>query len=327
MSHDDTKKSFDDMEKSSPTSSAHLESILKGGPQLKTVVEPLLPTAQLFNIIPRFSEKTKNLNSFLNNCELVNRLSSPIQKQILLPHIISQLDGKAASFANTRIFTSVNDFVDEIRKAFSDPRSISEILLEIQQTKQKGGSIAEYIDKISSLRDELLASDSLINDQKGQLRSEYDKLILNNFLVGLEPNFYHRVRAFRPANTVEAFRYCKEEDRALKFYYNAHQSELRNSTSFSSSSRYQVQNKNRLNSGPTKQPLTSERFCSHCKINGHTIEYCRKKNNQPSTSNKFDNKTKKPINHLNSETEVGTEQTTSDEEEQYVLSLLEESEL
>lgn len=94
-----------DSKVNSPLTTSELTNKLKN---LDIKVEPTVPTNQLFGIIPKFSDTSKNLNTFIKNIKYVVGIASPIQKYLLLPHLISLLDGKAASFANNRSFDSVD---------------------------------------------------------------------------------------------------------------------------------------------------------------------------------------------------------------------------
>lgn len=281
-----------------------------------------IPISQILSIIPKFSERTKNLNTFINNCKTAYDLALGNQKLLILPYAIAQLEGKASAFANGKTFDSMNTFLRSLKDNFTQSKNISELLLEMQQTRQSG-SMQDYVDKISSLRDELLANAVIMNDTSGQLAVEYDKLILNSFIVGLEPTYYNRIRILKPKDSVECFKYALEEDRATKFFYS-HNKNIRNT-----SSTQRNLNNNYNNNNNKKYPVNNQRnysdkqtrFCSHCKMNGHTIDYCRKrdknKSSKPSTSNDRINN----INNLNENEEIVPEQSVSEVES--LINLLE----
>lgn len=157
---------------------------------------------------------------------------------------------------------------------------------------------------------------NLTNDNTGTLKSEYDKIIMNNFLVSLEPHYYHRLRSCKLIDCAEAFKYTLEEELALKFYLNN-----QNPSKSKPENKSTVNNNNNTNVNNQKP----DRFCSHCKKSGHTLEFCRIKKNrqpQPSTSNGNSRTRSGPMNSLNLEPEAVTGQSTSEEEEEMTLNLL-----
>lgn len=306
--------------------------------QLKNVdvkIEPLVPTNQLLNLIPTFSENTHNLNLFMKQCRYAKSLACGFQNNILLPYILGRLEGKASSFANRRDFDDLEHFLDEIQKQFGKNRSISEILLETQHARQKG-SVMRFVEYFDNLRNELLSNTELVNDKSGILTKEYDKLLMNNFLIGLEPQFYNKVRICRPSNIDDAFKFALEEERALDFYNKHHkrysEPNISNKSrvydrSFNKINNYDKPNKSdSINPNITAKTNSVNRFCSHCNIKGHTIEYCRKLKSNSSEKYKNNNTSQdKKINSLNLETEDVTEQSSSednDEEAEMLVNLL-----
>lgn len=302
--------------------------------QLKNVdvkIEPLVPTNQLLNLIPIFSENTHNLNLFIKQCRYAKSLACGFQNNILLPSILGRLEGKASSFANRRDFDDLEHFLDEIQKQFGKNRSISEILLETQHARQRG-SVMKFVEYFDNLRNELLSNNELINDKSGILTREYDKLLMNNFLIGLEPQYYNKVRICRPSNIDEAFKFALEEERALDFYNKHHKcyNEPNVPNKIRVYDRNKINNFDKQNKSDSFSPNTAKtsmnRFCSHCNIKGHTIEYCRKLKSNGSEKHKNNNTSQdKKINSLNLETEDVTEQSSSednDEEAEMLVNLL-----
>lgn len=294
-------------------------------------LEPLVPTNQLFSIIPKFSETTNNLNTFIRHCRQVQTYASGFQKQLLLPTVISQLEGKAASLANRKNFENLDSLLSELQNHFGKVRSISEILLDSQQSRQRG-SVAKFVEYYEKLRNELFSNEKFINDKAGILSKEYDELLMNNFIIGLESQCFNRISAKDPVNLDEAFRFALEAERKLEFY-NKHNCKTEKSSSNKNSSYRTSNNDNRYNKNysvqterkPISKNVSTDRYCTHCKMNGHTIEYCRKL--QPSTSysekhkNNNTSSTQK-VNSLNTNAEDVNEQSSSEEETDILGNLL-----
>lgn len=82
-------------------------------------IDQNVPLTQLLSIIPKFSENSKNINTFCSNCTTAYNLAIGIQKQLILPYAVSQLEGKAASFANIHNFNSLTEFLKKLKSTFT----------------------------------------------------------------------------------------------------------------------------------------------------------------------------------------------------------------
>lgn len=250
---------------------------------------------------------------FIKSCKMAYELATPAQKLLVLPCAISQLEGSALSFSMSKDFENLESFLREINEHFSNTRNFNEILSELHQTKQRE-SMASYIEKIKSLRDELLATDVITNDASGQIKDNYDNLILSHFMIGLQSKYHHRMILKNPPNCESAFKYALEDERTLNFYDKAHTNLFAKPRENQNPSNKNYNNNFKPKFSSNNQS-NQERFCTYCKMKGHTMEYCskrdsNKKSPKPSTSN--NNYNNRQINNLNASEEMAQEQSISE---------------
>lgn len=254
----------------------------------KSVVTLTMELNTLFKFIKPYDGSRETLNSFIVNCNNAYDLATETQKLILFKYIISQLNGKAEVACSIKEFNSWEQLKDFLKTQFSDRKHYSYLLTELQECKQgTSESVNQFALRIETFLSQLLIEVSSSNTKQKELpgrSAAMEDLALHHFLMGLYPRLSNIVRCKSPKTLNEAINQAVSEERIQQTLYKRTQTESKPTNN----------NNNRLNTraGPSRgnfyapnqqRPALSQSqgstsvFCRYCKIPGHDISACRKR--------------------------------------------------
>ncbi|XP_028163686.1 uncharacterized protein LOC114355181 [Ostrinia furnacalis] len=242
----------------------------------------------LFKFIKPYDGSRETLNSFLVNCDNAFGLASDAQKSILFKFILSQLHGKAEIACSIKEFTSWDQLKEFLKTQFSERKHYSHLLTELQENKQgPQDTVSQYALRTETCLSQLLTEISLSNIKAKELAGRtaaMEDLALHHFVMGLHPRISNIIRCKSPKSLNEAINYAISEERIQQTLYRRPQSDQKPNNNNTN---------NRFRAGPSKpnqnSSFSSQRpsnpssqgasnvVCRYCKIPGHDISVCRKR--------------------------------------------------
>lgn len=247
----------------------------------------------LIKFINKYDGSRERLTAFTNNCKHAISLASSSQQDILLKYILSQLEGRAESACSIKEFESWEQLENFLKSQFGERKHYAALLSDLQNCKQlPNETVNQFALRIESCLSKLLTeiNISIPTKKKGELAGRVaamQDLALHTFMIGLNPSLSTFVRCRDPETLNEAINFAVSEEKILL-------ATRRNAPSFSQNQGRPRQFPNRSfpqlmnrpfnnNNMSSAAPLgSSPVICRYCKIPGHTIDVCRKReyNNQ-----------------------------------------------
>lgn len=234
--------------------------------------------SEIFSIIPEFDGNSINLQTFINSCGYAHSMAINEQKLLLTIHIKNKLRGKAAELINSRNPATWAEIRSLLDAHFGDSRDLTSLITDLQRIHQMPNESAlTFVSRLQTHNAKMHAAvqkQNLTAEQKQSQSELIETMTLNNLLTGLEPNLGRIIRASNPQNMLHAINRIRRE---LQLSYFESQKFPKNNPT--------------RNPGPPQQkrPISNiqQKFCSFCKRNGHTINECRTRQQQQSTSQNF----------------------------------------
>lgn len=264
----------------------------------KTEKGECIQIGTLFKFIKPFDGSRDKLTPFLTNCENAIDLASESQKHILLKFILSQLEGKAEIACSIKDFDSWDQLNDFLKTQFGERKHYTHLLTDLQECRQQlNESVTQFALRLETCLSKLLTEITLCNKKDNELvgrLAAMEDLALHTFLIGLKPNISNIVRCKNPLNLNEAVNTAVSEEKILQFM-NRRPIAINEPSTSRPKTFYKAKNETpdfRPNFGYQNKPRTYPLFCRYCKINGHVIENCRKR--EYNNSKRYDFPQNKP---------------------------------
>lgn len=275
----------------SRSTSAGPQTRSKKGLNPTEIIELELNT--LLKFIKPYDGDREKLNSFLINCNNAYDLASDIQKPILFKYILCQLQGKAEIACSIKDFSNWDQLKEFLKTQFSERKHYAHLLTDLQESKQGSQeNVGQFALRIETCLSKLLTEISLgdkilVKEAAGRIAAMED-LALHHFLMGLFPRISNIVRCRAPKNLNEAINLAISEERIQQSIYKRPENNPRPRPQ----NPYSQRSTSQLNSfrGPQRptynsnfnQPQQttsgpSSTFCRYCKIPGHDISGCKKR--------------------------------------------------
>jgi hypothetical protein len=278
-----------------------------------------IPLNVILKFIKPYDGSREKLNAFINNCSNAISLTSVSQESIVLKYIISQLEGKAELACSIKEFSNWTSLQDFLKAQFGERKHHAHLLSELQDCRQTvTESVSQFSLRIESCLSQLLTEVTMSCSKKmelpGRLAAMQD-LALNSFIMGVNPKISMILRCKSPKTLNEAINIAISEDK-LQQYSNKKPVEILKQgfpkkAYFPGNPRPGTSN---YNNQPNSfnRPKTSSNtpvVCRYCKIPGHTLEQCRKREYNNRRFNFNNNASTRPINFL--ENNEGVDETDS----------------
>lgn len=245
----------------------------------------------LFKFIKSYNGDRETLNSFIVNCNNAYEYASENQKPILFKYILSQLSGKAEVACSIKEFGSWEQLKEFLKTQFSQRKHYSHLLTELQESRQGAQeTVSQYALRVETNLSQLLTEISLSTTKAKELpgrTAAMEDLALHHFLMGLYPRISNIVRCKSPKNLNEAMNLAISEERIQQTLYKRPQNDQRpnNSGSNDNSARFRpsksfnnlASNLSRGHKTPWQPQASQNQFCRYCKIPGHDISQCKKR--------------------------------------------------
>ncbi|KAG6445389.1 hypothetical protein O3G_MSEX003922 [Manduca sexta] len=235
----------------------------------------------LFKFIKPYDGSRETVNSFLINCNNAYDLASEAQKPILFRYILSKLQGKAEIACSNKDFKDWNQLREFLKAQFCERKHYAHLLTELQEYRQgPQDNVSQFALRVETTLSQLLTEVTMSNVKLKELpgrTTAMEDLALHHFLMGLTPRISNIVRCRDPKTLNEAINLAKSEERIQQSLYKRSQTDSRDSKPrqnvFKTPARPFPQQTHSGN--PARQ--TSNAFCRYCKIPGHDITVCRKR--------------------------------------------------
>lgn len=255
----------------------------------------------LFKFIKSYDGNRETLNSFLVNCDNAFELASENQKPILFKFILAQLNGKAEVACSIKEFTNWEQLKEFLKTQFSERKHYSHLLMELQESRQGSQeNVNQYALRMETYLSQLLTEISLSTSKSKELpgrTAAMEDLALHHFLMGLQPRISNIVRCKTPKTLNEAINFAVSEERIQQTLYRRPQVEQKSSNNSINNNKFRNNprpntssfqpSRPSMNFNPFHRvPSNSQRpfnnnnstlFCRYCKMNGHEISTCKKR--------------------------------------------------
>lgn len=247
----------------------------------------------LFKFIKSYDGNRETLNSFLVNCDNAFELASDSQKPILFRYVLAQLTGKAEIACSIKEFTNWEQLKEFLKTQFSERKHYSHLLMELQESRQgPQENVGQYALRMETYLSQLLTEISLSTSKNKELpgrTAAMEDLSLHHFLMGLQPRISNIVRCKSPKSLNEAINFAISEERIQQTLYRRPQIDQKINNNGNKGNRFNP-GPSRPNPNFTQSPRPSfnsnfqkntvnnnNAFCRYCKIAGHDISQCRKR--------------------------------------------------
>lgn len=246
----------------------------------------LVSIGTLFKFVKPFDGSRDKLNSFLINCNNAINLASDSQKTILFKYILSQLEGKAESASFIKDFECWEQLSEFLKTQFGEKKHYAHLLTDLQECRQGYNEpVNQFALRVETCLSKLLTEITLSNRRKSELvgrTAAMEDLALHTFLLGLKPEISNLVRAKDPTKLNEAINFATSEEKILNLFHKrnqphstTHRPPVKSQPSFRPSA-HNISYPRQQFTRPHNQ-YNSNTFCRYCKVPGHTIESCAKR--------------------------------------------------
>lgn len=201
-------------------------------------------------IIPdNFDGDRTKLYDFLQNCSQAYALSTGSQKTLILSYMESKLKGIARAQTRFTEFHSFDDFKTCLMRLFGDKRDFSQILEELNSiTQLKNENVQTFYNRITQLQtialNKIASTNTATQNGKIELINE---IALSRLILHSNDEISNALRRSKPTDLNTALSEAIDEEKFLLAR------RMKTST------------------------FPSKKFCNFCKIPGHLISECRKR--------------------------------------------------
>lgn len=244
----------------------------------------------LFKFVKPYDGSRETVNSFIINCNNAYELASETQKPILFKYILSQLQGKAEIACSIKEFKEWNQLKEFLKTQFSERKHYAHLLTELQESRQgPHDNVSQFALRVETCLSQLLTEVSLSNTKIKEIpgrAAAMEDLALHHFLMGLHPRISNIVRCRSPKTLNEAINLAISEERIQQSLYKRPQGDQKPNNNNNRFNNRQNSNSNSFKPNQNT-PSTSQRatnvaasppiVCRYCKIPGHDISVCRKR--------------------------------------------------
>ncbi|XP_060806988.1 uncharacterized protein LOC132903257 [Amyelois transitella] len=245
----------------------------------------------LFKFIKSYDGSRETLNSFLVNCDNALNLATEIQKPILFKFILSQLNGKAEVACSIKEFLSWEQLKEFLKTQFSERKHYSHLLTDLQENKQgPQETVNVYALRTETYLSQLLTEISLSTSKPKELpgrTAAMEDLALHHFVMGLHPRISNIVRCKSPKTLNEAINFAISEERIQQTIYKRSQPDTKSNSNNQQSNKFKPNNSQKQSyysnqpqprtSNTMTQGTSSSLFCRYCKLFGHDLLNCKKR--------------------------------------------------
>lgn len=301
------------------SSTSKTKTLKVNAESLPKLVVSEIPLNVILKFIKPYDGSRDKLNAFINNCTNAITLSSASQEPIILKYIISQLEGKAELACSIKEFSNWPSLQDFLKAQFGERKHHAHLLSELQDCRQTATeSVSQFSLRIESCLSQLLTEVTMSCSKKlelpGRLAAMQD-LALNSFIMGVNPKISVILRCKSPKNLNEAINIAISEDKLQQFSNKKPVEVLKQGfpkrAYFPGNPKAGTSNYNdQPNSFNKPKPsFDTPVVCRYCKIPGHTLEQCRKREYNNKRFNFNNNTSTRPVNFL--ENNEGVDETDS----------------
>lgn len=234
-----------------------------------------LPLKVAATIIPTFNGSNITVKSFISKVENAKQLTNPRDLLLFIALVRSKVEGRAERALPKGNFTSLQQILDDLRRAYEPKQRLSDVQSAIAHVYQaRSESALEYGTRVEELvetaREIIEAKES--TEHAAILMKNITENALRSFIKGLSDDLEQRVLNEKP-NTLRAAvdkavgaEKVVSERRKLR---NQNPTDLNNSRSNKPNSDNDGKDSKRT---PPHDPSLT---CKFCKRIGHTIDFCR----------------------------------------------------
>ena len=173
----------------------------------------------LIDIIPVFTGRNISIQTFAKECRFaldgIDQGFHPLFVKLLR----SKIQGEADLYLKNRNFSSLEEILYLLQKAFGTPKTIFQIESEVAHVKQdQGETILAYGARVMELYNKMVE----LTEQQSPPEiatmkiKEFDSEVATCFLLGLRGDIEGRVRQKNPSNLQEAINAAMESEKELK---------------------------------------------------------------------------------------------------------------
>jgi hypothetical protein len=255
-------------------------------------VPPTVSIEMAERMISRFDGDKSTLYEFIENCNEANKLLNSNARKILFSIIKTRISGNARALIHNRELNNWDELKKHLLEFYSEKRTMGQWQLELNSCKQGiHESVLSFSNRIENIYINLTRclNTDLTTDAKEACLDLLGDEALNVFISGLIEPLSLIVKTQKPAELEDAIALALNEEQQLKS-----KNEIRKFQNVSSNSNsinyYKPKNSSNFSNPRIKiEPNISnvnyrqQRFCNFCKIPGHVIDECRKRqyfNNQ-----------------------------------------------
>lgn len=281
-----------------------------------------VPLNVILKFIKPYDGSRERLSAFINNCSNAMALASTSQESIVFKYIISQLEGKAELACSIKEFDKWSTLQEFLKAQFGERKHHAHLLTDLQECQQGiNESVNQFSLRIESCLSQLLTEVTMSCPKKMELPGRLaamEDLALNSFIMGLNSKLSTILRCKSPKNLNEAINLALSEDK-ISQYGNKKPAEHYKPSNLAKKPNYSKQPYQGQNSYPKPGPSFRHDYpnsherpkpspnnpivCRYCKIPGHTLEQCRKREYNNKRYNFNNNSRNHPINTLEHEDE------------------------
>lgn len=230
----------------------------------------------LIRLIPKFNSESRELYSFLTGCEDALGLAAEDQKGYIFKYIKVQITGNARKILENKIVENWSELKTHLLSLYKESNNTLGLYRALINAKQNKYTVRQYEQYMETLSRKLGsdAKDSTQTPEQLQFIHDYieNKVILNIFINGLNPELCSYVNNCHPKTLSEAANFAQHEEARLLNLKKYNRSDFSNRNLMS------------INTGQVK--------CNICKRVGHTDSQCYFRNK---------NEKKNRVNHNNNE--------------------------
>lgn len=272
----------------------------------------------LLNLIPSFdTTQADQIYRFIRSGDAAFKLASEDKQPILLVYALNKIVGTGAPDVHSRQYASWDALKTYLISKFSNVKTISHLMLELQSLFQKPNeSLTEYYYRVDLCRSKILEKlNAEVTDASltGRVKTT-EETALSVFVNGLNSDIGTMLRTKEFSDLAAAGKFALQEDK-IRAMNTARQALMRT----------QVTPKpltNNFKASLTRpqinfKPNIPAKICNYCKNPGHVISECRKRQYNNNIRNNTQNQNRRalpappvPINNLNSNAAAETSDST-----------------
>jgi hypothetical protein len=254
---------------------------------------------QAERMITRFDGDKTQIYEFIENCDNANNLLTAEQRKVFFLIIKSRITGKARALIQNHEFSTWESLKERLLSIYAEKRTMGQWQLELhsctQRTNESVLSFSNRVENIYIKLTQCLDSD-LTDEAHNACITLLQNQALSVFTAGLIDPISVLIKARDPKELASAIALALNEEQQLKS-----KNEIRKFQNISSNSNvnnfYNPKNSSnfsnpriKIEPNINKVNYRQQKFCNFCKIPGHVIDECRKRQYFNSRdNNKFQN--------------------------------------